>query len=249
MAARKGKKGKAGKVPDVLRRDGDLSVCFANTSSKKRRGPRDYVDLLLWLEHHGALGPEEAARYRTLAAERPDGADAAFSFAEELRDLLFWIFNEVAARREVSPELTGAFNGCLASLPRRQLVPASEAVLRWGWAEGGEDDLGRPLWGVVISAAALLTSKESRKIRRCADEDCDLLFVAKNAGSPRRWCCMKSCGMRAKSQRHYHRKVKPRRLSWRRLSRAEQERRLADIHRWLAGKGRAPQSSPLSTES
>ena len=246
MAARKGK---IGKVPDALKRDGDLSVCFANVSSEKRRSPRHYADLLLWLEHHDVLGPEEAARYRTLAAERPDEADTAFSFAVELRDLLFWIFSEVAARREVSPELTGALNGCLASLPRRQLVPASEAVLGWGWAEGGEDDLGRPLWGVVISAAALLTSKRSRKIRRCASEDCDLLFIANNAGSPRRWCSMKSCGMRSKTHRHYHRKIKPRRLAWQRLSREEQDRRLAEIRGRLAEKRRAMESAPRSTES
>ncbi len=36
-----------------------------------------------------------------------------------------------------------------------------------------------------------------------ADEDCDLLFVDRTAGSPRKWCSMEACGRRVKARKHY----------------------------------------------
>lgn len=229
-----GGKRKKDKTKVAWKGDGDLSVCFANTASEKRRAPRHYADLLLWLESNGALGPDEAARYGALAAGRSEDAETAFSFALRLRDLLLRVFNELAERRQLAPELVEAMNGCLASLPRRCLEPASKAVLRWGWAAGRKDDLGRPLWGVIAAAAALLTSKHAAMIRRCANPECDLLFVARNAGSPRRWCNANACGSRARSKRHYHRRIKPERLAWQSLSKQEQDQRIADLRRRLA---------------
>ena len=242
-----GGKRKKGKTKVAWKGDGDLSVCFANTASEKRRAPRHYADLLLWLESNGALGPDEAARYRTLAAGRSEETAAAFSFALRLRDLLSRMFNGLAERRELAPELVEAFNGYFDSLPRRRLEPASKTILRWGWAEGREDDLGRPIWGVIVSAAAILTSRFAGKIRRCANPDCDILFVAHNSGSPRRWCNMNACGSAVKSKRHYDRRIKPEMLAWRRLSAQEKARQVAELKRRL-GKFEE-ESTRTSTDS
>lgn len=220
----------------TVKQDGDLSVAFANTASDKRPAPRDYADLLLWLERHGALSSRESLRYRALAAERPEEAEAAFSFALELRNLLARIYNEIADRRELTPKLIEAFNARLASLPRQHLVPAAKSGLRWAWIESGKDDLGRPLWDVIAAAARLLASKLFAKIRRCARADCDLLFAARNPGSPRRWCSMSTCGRRTKSHRHYHLKVKPAREKWKSLPPEEQRRRLG-LNKPRRGRG------------
>ena len=61
-----------------------------------------------------------------------------------------------------------------------------------------------------MSAADLLTSKHYRKVRRCAGEGCELVFVDRTPGSPRKWCSMKACGSKVKALRHYRRTIKPR---------------------------------------
>jgi predicted RNA-binding Zn ribbon-like protein len=41
-------------------------------------------------------------------------------------------------------------------------------------------------------------------IRQCADvRGCGVLFLDRTRNRSRRWCSMKSCGNRAKAQRHY----------------------------------------------
>ncbi len=86
----------------------------------------------------------------------------------------------------------------------RCFVPAGDGYA-WGWDDG--NDLGRMLRPVLFSVANVLTSK-LRKVRRCAGEDCDLLFVDRTAGSPRG---MEACGRRVKARKHYLTKVKPER--------------------------------------
>lgn len=190
--------------------DGATCVSFANTVSAQRRTPTDYPDLLLWLERHDMVGSDERARFTALAAEHPEEAESTLALAERLRHLLSQIFNQVADLGEVSSELLEAFNTCLIETLPKQCLARSPRGLAWNWAPGREDDLTRPLWLVIRSAAALLVSKYSGRIGRCAGKDCDLLFVHLAGGSARRWCSMKTCGNRVKSHRRYHRKSEPR---------------------------------------
>ncbi|MCP3959093.1 MAG: hypothetical protein GY719_14680, partial [bacterium] len=71
------------------------------------------------------------------------------------------------------------------------------------------DNLDRMLWPVASSAGDLLSTKHHRNVRQCAGEGCDLLFVDRSGGSPRKWCSMRACGNKVKSLRHYHRSIKP----------------------------------------
>jgi predicted RNA-binding Zn ribbon-like protein len=52
-------------------------------------------------------------------------------------------------------------------------------------------------------AAALLASDDVKLIRKCAAEDCVMLFVATNAR--RRWCSAARCGNRVRVSRYYQR--------------------------------------------
>ncbi|NMB90574.1 MAG: hypothetical protein GYA17_19605 [Chloroflexi bacterium] len=59
---------------------------------------------------------------------------------------------------------------------------------------------------VAQSAAELLTSPESDRVRQCAAEDgCGWLFYDTSRNRSRRWCDMGTCGNKAKAQRHYRR--------------------------------------------
>ncbi len=60
---------------------------------------------------------------------------------------------------------------------------------------------------VALDALQLLASGELTTLRRCANPDCVLLFLAEN--ERRKWCSMRLCGNRAKVARHQARMVKP----------------------------------------
>lgn len=52
-------------------------------------------------------------------------------------------------------------------------------------------------------AATLLVSGDVKLIRKCAADDCVMLFVGNNAR--RRWCSAARCGNRVRVSRYYHR--------------------------------------------
>jgi predicted RNA-binding Zn ribbon-like protein len=64
------------------------------------------------------------------------------------------------------------------------------------------------LWPVVVSAAELLTSPDVERVRQCAREGCQWMFLDLSKNGSRRWCSMTLCGSRAKSRRFYHRRRK-----------------------------------------
>ena len=88
-------------------------------------------------------------------------------------------------------------------------MPAAAGGYRWAWSHRGDNDLEAPLWPVLVSAADLLASKYHRRVRRCAGRGCDLVFVDRTAGRPRKWCSDKSCGERSRARRRYHATIKP----------------------------------------
>lgn len=61
---------------------------------------------------------------------------------------------------------------------------------------------------VSISAVSILADhREHDRVKLCPGHDCGWLFLDETKNSRRRWCLMEVCGNRAKSSRHYARKV------------------------------------------
>jgi predicted RNA-binding Zn ribbon-like protein len=90
-----------------------------------------------------------------------------------------------------------------------RLVPAagasrSEWKLRLGW-EYVKTRLDTVLWPVLWSAASLIASDESSRIRVCGGADCGWMYVDRSRNGFRRWCQMETCGTREKSRRRYQR--------------------------------------------
>ncbi len=185
-----------------------LCLDFSNTASRHNDPDRDhltsYADLVSWGVDVDLLGEEQAQRLSTRAARRPAEAAAAFRKAVELREAIFAIVSEVSEGREPGPAALALFNDHLAeAMTHLQLVPAGAGV-RWTWT-GGEDDLERVLWPVAWSMAEFLLSDDRQKVRVCASETCDWVFLDTSRNHSRRWCSMESCGNRAKARRHYAR--------------------------------------------
>jgi predicted RNA-binding Zn ribbon-like protein len=59
---------------------------------------------------------------------------------------------------------------------------------------------------LAASAISLLTSAEGKRIRACAGDRCDWLFVDGSRNHMRRWCSMDECGNRAKMKRRQRRR-------------------------------------------
>ncbi len=193
----------------LVQRDGALALTFVNTGSRRSPRLRSYAELLAWSQLHGGLAAADAQRLAARAAESPDDAAAVFAAAEELHSLLSTVMTARADRRAPTFEALADLNALRRRVvPHRDLVPGP-ASLQWDWPADSGDDLLRPLWTVVRSATDLLTSANYGKVRRCGNKDCDVLFLAKGPGSPRKWCNNRICGAPKRARSYYLRVRKP----------------------------------------
>ncbi len=71
---------------------------------------------------------------------------------------------------------------------------------RWHTEYGGDAALA----AIAADAIALITDPKKRQtLRRCANPNCSMLFLATN--KRRMWCTANICGNRARVARHYER--------------------------------------------
>lgn len=196
--------------PELVRKDGALCLTFVNSASSKRRSFSVYAELLDWGLAAGTLTGADLERLGRAVAERRADGGAVVRQALELRARFARIFEGVLRRQGPLERDLAALEAAIASaLSARRLVPSGLGC-RWVWGDRGGDELDRMLWPVVMSMADLLRSPKSlARVRRCAGEDCGLLFVDRTPGSPRKWCSMKACGSKVKAKRDYYRRVKP----------------------------------------
>ncbi|HEX5502477.1 MAG TPA: ABATE domain-containing protein [Thermomicrobiales bacterium] len=191
-----------------------LCLDFANTVSP--HGGADvnehlhaYADLLAWGRRAGVLTAEGERGLAAVAARRPAEAAAVLVGAIALREAIYRVFSAVAGGRAPAGADLATLNDALARASAHLRVVPAAGGFAWAWA-GADDALDRVLWPVARSAADLLTSARLDRVRECAGEDCNWLFLDLSRNRSRRWCDMKECGNRAKARRHYRRKVEMR---------------------------------------
>ena len=192
---------------------GWICLDFANTATARdealRRLRREYLptygQLVAWSRHAGLLAEVETKALLKTAACHPALAAAVLDCAIALRETIYRIFTAIAQAREPDSRDLATTNAVLhAALSRLQVIP-SAGGFQWAWVEG-EGDLDRMLWPIVRSAADLLISADLRRVRQCAGEGCDWLFVDTSKNQSRRWCSMNMCGSRDKARRYYRRR-------------------------------------------
>jgi len=184
---------------------GRLCLDLANTVSN--RGGEDpvdhlrtYGDLIAWAVQAGAVARGAARGMLARAAARPADAQRALATACDAREMLYRLLAAVAAGKRPRPEDLAVLN---------DHVPAAFARARVAMAGGrfvlsaaaAVDDLASPLAPVIQSAIELLTSRDIERLRSCAADTCEWLFLDTTKNRTRRWCDMKICGNRAKIRR------------------------------------------------
>jgi len=189
---------------------GRLCLDFTNTVSTRSKAlRRDYLDsyaeLVVWGRHAGILGDDEAQALRERAHRHPAAAMAAHEHAIGLRETIYRIFSAIAGGQEAEEADLDSLNCMLRTALSRLEVARSADRFEWSWVLD-DDDLSHILWPIVRSAAELLTSESLGRVRHCARDGCDWLFVDSSKNSSRRWCSMSMCGSRVKARHYYQRK-------------------------------------------
>ena len=188
---------------------GDIAFDLVNTASARRHGPfrerlLTYDDLVRWAERVELLGSARARKLRSEAHARPADAVAALDRIRALREAIYRVFSAIAFADEPAPEDLARIQAEAAdAASRRRIVRGTDGQFQYEWPDSTE--LEQLAWPVAVSAADLLVSGDHARIKECATDNCNWLFIDSSRNRSRRWCDMKDCGNRAKARRHYHR--------------------------------------------
>ena len=188
---------------------GHLALDFANTVSRRPTAERteklnSYQDLIAWGSEAGVLSRREEEGLRRLALEAPGRGKSTVLDAIELREALFSIFASVAGNRPVPANALSLLNIHLQTAASHAHLIRTNYRFQWEWIST-EKRLDSVLWPVARAAAELLSSENLDRVRVCASDQCEWLFLDTTKNGGRRWCDMRTCGNRDKARRYYER--------------------------------------------
>ena len=182
---------------------------FTNTVYWRDREDRQellktYPNLVDWAFRIKLILIDQAEYLKTWADKNPDQAESARRRAIDLRDLIYRIFSDLAEGRLVDEDdldrLSFEWN---RRMSHSRLVQECEG---FHWEMNSEKKSPNAILDpIMASCIDLLTSRNVRRIKKCADHYCSWLFYDKSRNLSRRWCDMKDCGNRAKFNRFYKR--------------------------------------------
>jgi predicted RNA-binding Zn ribbon-like protein len=191
---------------------GRVCLDFANTvdwrtSSAPQELMADYPAFLEWSARRGTLSAETvSALWRTSAASARS-TERTMNVARQLRCDLWVAADELRCGRRVDP---APFNRLLRSLPAQpDIVPKKNTYL---FALDGSN-LQQPLWPILWSTTALLTSTDAGRIGCCNADGCGWFFVDESPNHSRLWCSSEVCGNRERARRAYAQRRVRRNLS------------------------------------
>lgn len=203
---------------------GRLCLDFINSVGARRVSPsgemtirdeklRDYLDLLAWARHAGALTGSETQRLAHESNRHPKEAAAVCRRAIQMREALYYIFKAILWRKEPERSHLRVLNRELRLAREAQRLVFQKARFAWQW-HASDSSLDKVPWSVAQSAAELLTKGDLSRLRQCGGDDCGWIFEDASRNRRRRWCDMRDCGNVAKVRRFRHREQK-RRMSHR----------------------------------
>jgi predicted RNA-binding Zn ribbon-like protein len=188
---------------------GRLCLDFVNTATARGRPEhRDYLSsfeaMLAWGRHAGAIKASQMRILDQTASTAPKFAAEALDFSIQLRESIYRLLQSACLGGRPAACDLSVLNSALREAGSRRAVHRGTRGLEWVW-EFDPQDLRSLLWPVVFSAAELLTSPEAARLRQCAREGCQWMFLDLSKNRSRRWCSMGLCGSRVKAHRFYHR--------------------------------------------
>jgi predicted RNA-binding Zn ribbon-like protein len=188
---------------------GNVALDFANTvNSRPTDCPEellvDYAAFASWAREAGVLTPIAYERLYVQGVKAPERATQALDDARKLRDATFAVFSAVAGQRTVPGTALALVSLRAQDAGAHRRLAHTARGFEWEWLQM-DTYLSAPLWPVAHAAANLLVSDQVTRVRMCASDSCDWLFLDISRNQMRRWCDMKTCGNRDKARRHYER--------------------------------------------
>jgi predicted RNA-binding Zn ribbon-like protein len=181
---------------------GRVCLDFANTIDwRTSEAPQellpDYAALLSWSKARGTLLAPTVKGLHELATAWAAAAAVAMQEAHTLRSDILETAESLSNGRY--PPLT-KINRWLTAVPSQpQLVKNGRA---YAHAVPGTK-LEEPLWPILWSLAALLTSSDAARVGCCHASGCGWFFVDESPNGSRLWCSNDACGNRVRAQRAY----------------------------------------------
>jgi predicted RNA-binding Zn ribbon-like protein len=159
-----------------------------------------YDDLLAWIRHAALLDEGTLRELARMARRRPRDASRVLARVRTLREALHRVLSSLMEGRTPAPRDLAAVNAELAVARGRERLAAGPEGLRWepGARPRRLDSVLEP---IARSAAALLTSSDLSRLRRCGGEGCGWLFLDRSRNHSRQWCTMEDCGNVSKVRR------------------------------------------------
>jgi predicted RNA-binding Zn ribbon-like protein len=157
-----------------------LCLDFANTldsrpTDKPSELLEDYEDLMQWSVQSGAITRRIAKSLLSEAARRSRKAAAVLRRARALREAIFELCSASAHRASPPVAALAVLNDFLPAAFEQARLVHNQSEYRWEWQD--ENALDCMLRPVVRSAAELLTSERLDRVRVCAADNCDWLFL------------------------------------------------------------------------
>jgi predicted RNA-binding Zn ribbon-like protein len=181
---------------------GRVCLDFANTLDWRTSGaPQelipDYGALLSWSRARRTLPPHALARLTAKAAGKPSAATAVMRQGRALRHEICRAAEALCRGRHLD---LAAFNRRLAAMP-------AQPRLVWSGRGYVHDlpglTLDEPLWPVLWSLTALLSSEDAARLGSCQAQGCGWFFVDESPNRSRLWCSSGVCGNRERARRAY----------------------------------------------
>jgi predicted RNA-binding Zn ribbon-like protein len=183
---------------------GSTCLDFANTVDARGAATRaehlfDYGDLVRWSAYANLIDEPATRHLLTLAAARPQAAQASWTAALTLREATHRIFTGLATGTPpASADLALVQQGYAAALTTARLEQRGDKFV-WNLPA---DHLHRAWWPAAVAAAKLLTAGPAERVKVCASTaGCQGLFLDTSKNNSRRWCTMDDCGTTAKITR------------------------------------------------
>jgi predicted RNA-binding Zn ribbon-like protein len=181
---------------------GRVCLDFANTvdwrmSDAPQELVPDYASFLAWCVRRGTVSPQTAASLGSHARTTPARVASVMSDALSLRAQIWKIAD--ALREHQRPDIS-IINAMVARLPPQPaLLQRGDACLH----DLPRDDLRAPLWPILWSLTAVLTSADAARIGCCQAQGCGWFFVDESPSRTRMWCSSEVCGNRERARRAY----------------------------------------------
>jgi predicted RNA-binding Zn ribbon-like protein len=187
---------------------GPVCLDFANTTEQLRsETPNDwlisYEVLLVWSRGRGTLAGDAAERLARRAKHHRAAALEIFAEACAVRADIRALAGALADGGPVARTLAG-LNTRLAALPPQPAINVPAKGRRGHFGLNGER-LDEPLWPVLWSLTALLTSDDAERVGRCSADGCGYFFVDTTLNRSRRFCSTDGCGNRTRARRFHER--------------------------------------------